>query len=223
VEGLQGDDQAHLRARELHRETKFLHAVGTHDTAAAVVLKLFSSRRDEPWGCGEICLWKTVDEVFPPRPMPTLPSGRNVAINFQQLNLIAHQAFCAEDEATLLRLDHPAEMFRVIEVADVEFRRDIPCAELDRFWSEEGDKFGVLHPLGYSISDVIRYRTGWSEVDTTAFKMFLMRHSTRQVFRMWRRDLGRMRRAIQPQICREMPLPAAQLELGFDAGPSWHA
>jgi hypothetical protein len=155
--------------------------------------------------------------------MPTLPSGRNVAINFQQLSLTAHRALSEEDSQTLMRLDHPAEMFQLIEVADVEFRRDIPCVELDRFWSEEGDKFGILHPLGYFISDVIRNSAGWSAVDTAAFKRFLMRHSTKEIFRMWRRDLAYMRGLLDQRANAKVPLLTANNALSFYAGPSWHA
>jgi hypothetical protein len=154
--------------------------------------------------------------------MPTLPSGRNVAINLQRLDETAHRAFYEKDEASLLRLDHPAQMFQLIELADVEFREDIPSAELDRFWTEEGDKFGILHPLGYSISDVIRSQTGWSAADTFAFKRFLMRPSTTQIFRLCRRDLACMRKLLELRACQDWPLPTDFRAEDCEAGPSWH-
>lgn len=154
--------------------------------------------------------------------MPTLPSGRNIAINFQHLDEVAHRAFYDKDRETLLRLDHPKQMFQLIELADVEFREDIPCIELDRFWTDEGDKFGILHPLGYFISDVIRSRTGWSGVDTLAFKRFLMRDSTKQIFRLWRRDLACTRKLLDLRACQDWPLPTDFRTEDYQAGPSWH-
>ena len=192
-----------LRTGRLQK-TNFFHPVGVNQSS----LKNLALRRES------FALFSAA--------MPTLPSGRNVAINFQRLDETAHRAFYSEDEATLLRLDHPAQMFPLIELADVEFRADIPSPELDRFWTEDGDRFGILHPLGYSISDVIRSRTGWSGADTLAFKRFLMRPATREVFRLWRRDLACMRKLLKLRACQEWPLPTDFPAEDCEAGPSWH-
>jgi len=154
--------------------------------------------------------------------MPTLPSGRNVAINFQHLEAASQRAFHDEDESFLARLDHPSEMFRLIELADVEFRSDIPCAELDRMWSEAGDKFGILHPLSCCISHVIRNKAGWSGADVLGLKRFLMRDSVRRIFRMWRQDIAGLRHALTACASDRMPLTARTATFCEETGPSWH-
>jgi hypothetical protein len=154
--------------------------------------------------------------------MPTLPSGRNVAVNFQHLEAASQRAFHEEDNSMLERLDHPSEMFRLIELADVEFRSDIPCAELDRMWSEEGDKFGILHPLSCCISQVIRNESGWSGADILGLKHFLMRGSIRRIFRMWRQDIAGLRHALTARASDCRPLTTRAAAYCEDAGPSWH-
>jgi hypothetical protein len=193
-----------LWIRKRTTSTNFFHPVGVNE----------SSLKDFALLCESSALFSAA--------MPTLPSGRNVAINFQHLEAASQRAFHEEDESLLVRLDHPSEMFRLIELADVEFRSDIPCAELDRMWSEDGDKYGILHPLSCCISRVIRNETGWSGADIVGLKHFLMRDSVRRIFRMWRKDIAGLRSALTARASDRMPLTTRAATYCEETGPSWH-
>ncbi|MFZ4483072.1 MAG: hypothetical protein ACOYOL_03725 [Chthoniobacterales bacterium] len=105
--------------------------------------------------------------------MPRLPSGRSAAINYESLSNLLKRATDTHDAGLLLFLENEREIFRWLDVIQVEWPVNIPAEELDRIDTPEGLRYGISTPTGFSVSDVLAARVPWSLRDIAAFKRFI--------------------------------------------------
>lgn len=148
--------------------------------------------------------------------MPALPSGKNVAIDFHPLHSLASSVIAEQNAAILIFIEKIEQIFSLIRVKEVEFRPDIPAAELDVVETPVGLKRCILHDTGYSVADVLAARAPWSRGDICTLRRFLLSPRIREQVQFYRGWLISLRGRFTDQA---IMWPAAKNLLPRKASP----
>ena len=121
--------------------------------------------------------------------MPRLPSGRLIALGNAPYRELVGRAVDTKDAGLVLFYDKDAEFHTLLEVLLVEWRADIPAAELDPVETGKGERHGILSSSGFTVQDILRGRAPWSRSDIVAFRKFLGTPRISEWTRGLRKDL----------------------------------
>lgn len=105
--------------------------------------------------------------------MPTLPSGRNIALDASPFDDLIEQARTGHNAALLLSIRRPRHILPLFQVIEVEERPDIPAEELACVTTPSGEARCMTYETGYTAGDVRNGRTDWCKRDIRAFRRFL--------------------------------------------------
>lgn len=105
--------------------------------------------------------------------MPTLPSGRTVAISVMPLIELAERAKLGKNASFLLFLEKNHQVHSMVRVLEIESARGIPESELDPVDAPGGVRYLMTRDTGYTAADVMEGRTSWPPDDVKAFAGFM--------------------------------------------------
>ena len=105
--------------------------------------------------------------------MPTLPSGRKVAIDASPFDDLIKEAGAECNSLLLLGMEHPQHILAHFNVLEVEQRSDVPEEELAYVSGPWSNMHCMTYETGYTASDIVSGCSDWPESDVLAFAEFL--------------------------------------------------
>jgi hypothetical protein len=106
---------------------------------------------------------------------------------------LAIQSLAEQNAANLLLIEKPGQIYALIVVKEVDWRRDIPLEELDVVETSDGLRRCILRETGYSVDDVLMGRASWSKGDISALRAFILTPRIRAKVDFYRRLLVSLR------------------------------
>ena len=105
--------------------------------------------------------------------MPTLPSGRKVAIDASPFDDLIKEASAECNSSLLLGMEHPQHILAHFNVIEVEQRSDVPEEELACVNGPWSDMHCMTYETAYTASDIVSGCSNWPVSDVLAFARFL--------------------------------------------------